>query len=81
MTTTLLPAAPPVPHPAHGADPVDVSRKQVPHPAPHQVLPEAPPKTAGLAAAVYTPAPMPACHAKAELPAAGPQPQAPFVPS
>jgi len=56
-----------------------VSRKQVPHPLPHHVLD--PPKMAGDAAAVYTPDPIPACQEKAELPDAGPQPQAPFWPS
>lgn len=75
----LCPEAPPVPHPLHGAEPVDVSLKHVPHPLPHHVL--EPPKMAGLAAAVYTPEPMPACQLKAELPDAGPQPQAPFWPS
>lgn len=79
MTMIDWPDAPPVPQPLHGADPVEVSLKQVPHPLPHHVL--EPPKMAGLAAAVYTPLPMLACQEKAELPEAGPQPQAPFVPS
>jgi hypothetical protein len=71
------PDAPPLPQPLHGADPVEVSLKQAPHPLPHQVL--EPPKMAGLAAAVYTPELMPACQEKAELP--DPQPQAPIWPS
>jgi hypothetical protein len=50
MTMMLLPLAPPDPQPEHGADPVDVSLKHVPHPLPHHVLD--PPKMAGLAAAV-----------------------------
>lgn len=36
ITVILLPAAPPVPWP-EGAEPVDVSLKQVPQPEPHHV--------------------------------------------
>lgn len=75
MTMMLWPLAPPVPHEPHGADPVDVSRKHLPHPDPHHVDPA--PKIACDAAAVYTPGAMPSCHAKGDEDEV-PQPQAPI---
>ncbi len=79
MTMMLCPRTPPVPHVLQGADPVDVRRKHLPHPAPHHDKSFAS-KMACDAAAVYTPDAMPSCHAKGELEEV-PHPQAPICPS